>query len=218
MTRIGRKVIITGIIALALAACGGSSAPASPKSAAPTSYTDANGFACAHANSDGYCPVDPAASKSPVSPTAQASPAGPSCASQVTSWLVESDVSGISGNTVQHDITAIIFDAKAYQHYDASDPGAGQNFLNFLNTFVTNLTYTSTPNAPPSCADPSDLWGGDTLVSGTFLGDASNATNDTADTSQADSDVQAILNDFTALNAELLNNSGVQAKGYAGTP
>ncbi len=87
MTRIGRKVIITGIIALALAACGGSSdpaspksaAPASPKSAVPTSYTDANGFACAHANSDGYCPVDPAASKSPVSNVpASAAPAAPS--------------------------------------------------------------------------------------------------------------------------------------------
>lgn len=200
------------VIGIFLTACGASQ---------PTSYTDANGYACAHATSNGYCPEDPAASRLPVSATATpspAAPAGPSCASQVTSWLVEPDGTGITGNTVNHDITAIIFDAKAYLKYDRGNTGAGQNFLDFLNNEVTGLTYTSTPNAPPSCADPSDIWGGDSLASGTFLGDASNAAEDTAGTSQAASDVQAILTDFGNLNAELAQNSGVQAKGYPGTP
>ena len=60
---------------------------------------------------------------------------------------------------MQHDITAIVFDAKSYKAFDPSDTGAGQNFLNPLNDFVTNLTYTATPNGPPSCADQNGLWG-----------------------------------------------------------
>jgi hypothetical protein len=135
------------------------------------------------------------------------------CGSHVKSWLAEQDGSDISGNTVQHDITAILFDAKAYQKYDPSDTGAGQNFLTFLGNEVSNLTYTATPNAPPTCADPQDMWGGDTLTSGSFLGDASDASEDTAGTAQADSDVQATISDFGELNAELAQYAGVQAKG-----
>lgn len=179
-----------------------------PASTSAPDLTDPNGEQCTTLDSLGYCPGDD------PSPT----PAAVSCGDQVKAWLAEQDGSSISGNTVQHDITAIIFDAKSYQAFAASDPAAGQNFLNFINTFVTNLTYTATPNAPPTCADPQDLWGGDTLTSGTFLGDASNASNDTSGTGQAANDVQAILNDFSALNAELAQNSGVKAKGYAGTP
>lgn len=114
---------------------------------------------------------------------------------------------------MQHDITAILFDAQAYVKYDPSDQAAGQNFLNIIGREVQNLTYNATPNAPPTCADPQDLWGGDTLTSGTFLGDASSASNDTSGTSQAGGDVQAILGDFNSLNAELAQASGVKAQG-----
>jgi len=198
------------VLVLLLAACSGSSDPASPKSAAPTSYTDANGFACAHANSDGYCPEDPAASKSPVSPTALASPAGPSCASQVTSWLAERDGAGITGNTVNRDISAIVFDAKEYQAFDPGSQDSGQTFLNFM----TDLNYQGIVGSamdPPSCADPQGYWQA-------FVNSASAASQDTAGTSQAASDVQAILTNFANLNAELTRTSGVRAKGYSGTP
>ena len=190
------------VLVLLLAACSGSSDPASPKSAAPTSYTDANGFACAHANSDGYCPEDPAASKSPV---ALASPAGPSCASQVTSWLAEQDGAGITGNTVNRDISAIVFDAKEYQAFDPGSHDSGQDFLNFM----TDLNYQGIVGSsmdPPSCADPQGYWQA-------FLNSASAASQDTAGTSQAANDVQAILTDFANLNAELTRTSGVRAKG-----
>jgi hypothetical protein len=182
------------VLVLALAACGSSHPGVTPKAASKLATT---------APSSGATPTT-------------AAPTGASCGSQVTSWLAEPDGSGISANTVQHDITSIVFDAKAYQKYGPSDTGARQNFLNFLNTLVTNLTYTSTPNAPPTCADPAGLWGAD-VPSGTFLGDAGSAGNDTPGTSQADSDVQAILTDFKNLNAELAKTSGVQAKGYTGT-
>ena len=198
------------VLVLLLAACSGSSDPASPKSAGPTSYTDANGFACAHANSDGYCPEDPAASKSPVSPAALASPAGPSCASQVTSWLAERDGAGIAGNTVNRDISAIVFDAKEYQAFDPGSQDSGQTFLNFM----TDLNYQGIVGSamdPPSCADPQGYWQA-------FVNSASAASQDTAGTSQAASDVQAILTDFANLNAELTRTSGVRAKGYSGRP
>lgn len=74
------------------------------------------------------------------------------------------------------------------------------------------MDSSTTPNAPPTCADPQDLWGGDTLTSGTFLGDASNASNDTSGTSEADSDVQALLSDFNSLNDELAETSGIKAQ------
>jgi hypothetical protein len=198
-------------LVLALAACG-SSNPA-PEATHKLATTTAPSSAAAPSPT----PTTTAPSTTAPSTTAPAAPAGPTCGSQVTSWLAEPDGSGITGNTVQHDISAIIFDVKAYQEYDPGNTGAGQNFLNFLNTEVTNLTYTSTPNAPPTCADPDGIWGAD-LTSGTFLGDASDASDDTAGTSQAASDVHAVLNDFATLNAELLTTSGVQAKGYAGTP
>ena len=51
------------------------------------------------------------------------------------------------------------------------------------------------------------------LTSGTFLGDASNASSDIAGTSQANGDVQASLNDFGALQAEVKVNTGVMVKG-----
>jgi hypothetical protein len=105
-----------------------------------------------------------------------------------------------------------MFDAQAYVKYDPSDQGAGQNFLTFMGNEVTNLTYTATPNAPPPWGDAQGLWGAG-VTSGTFLGDASNASSDTSGTSQADSDVQALLNDFNSLNAELAQNSGVKAQG-----
>jgi hypothetical protein len=197
------------LIVLVLAACG-SSHPASLESAAPTSYTDANGFACAHANSDGYCPDDPAASKLPVPPTVQASPAGPSCASQVTSWLAEQDGTGITGNTVNHDISAIVFDAKSYQVFGPGNQGSGQTFLNFM----TDINYQGIAVSsmdPPSCADPQGYWQA-------FLNAASAASQDTAGTSQATSDVQSVLSAFDNLNMELANTSGVKAKGYSGTP
>ncbi len=199
------------VLVLLLAACSGGSDPASPKSATPTSYTDtdANGFACAHANSDGYCPEDPAASKSPAAHRAS-SPAGPSCASQVTSWLAEQDGAGITGNTVNRDISAIVFDAKEYQAFDPGSRGSGQDYLNFM----TDLSYQGIVGSsmdPPSCADPRGYWQA-------FLKSASAASQDTAGTSQAASDVQAVLTDFANLNAELTRTSGVRAKGYSATP
>ena len=191
-----RYMVLIALV-LAFAACGNSHPAATPKAASKLATTTA-----------------PSSAATPTT-AAPASPTGPSCGSQVTSWLAEPDGSGISANTVQHDITTIIYDAKAYQKYGPSDTGAGQNFLNFLNTFVTNLTYTSTPNAPPTCADPAGLWGAD-VPSGTFLGDAGSAGNDTPGTRQADSDAQATLTDFKNLNAELAKTSGVEARGYTG--
>jgi hypothetical protein len=129
----------------------------------------------------------------------------------VKAWLAEPD--GWDGvNTVQHDIIGIITDAQSYQKYAPSDPSGGQVFLNLLNYWVTALTRNSAPTAPPSCADPDDVWGGDNLDSGTFLGDTSIASSDTPGTSQAASDVEAILGDFSALNSDLAQNSGVTAK------
>lgn len=204
---------------LALTACGSAApaahhtakaaatrAPATSAAPTPTSQTDPNGQQCSSLDSLGYCPGDEP-SPTPTAPDTAA------CGTQVKAWLAEQDGTGISGNTVQHDIRAILFDAQAYVKYDPGDQGAGQNFLNIMGSEVQNLTYTATPNAPPTCADPQDLWGGDSLASGTFLGDASNASNDTSGTSEADSDVHALLNDFNSLNAQLAQTSGVKAQG-----
>ena len=133
---------------------------------------------------------------------------------QVTDWLAQQDTTGIR---VDHDITAIVSNAKSHQRFhvpNPNDPGAGtdagQVFLNFL----TDTNYQGIADSsmtPPSCADPQGLWS-------TFLNDASTASQDTSGTSQADSDVQSVLTDFASLNAELASTSGVQAKGYPGTP
>jgi hypothetical protein len=74
------------------------------------------------------------------------------------------------------------------------------------------LTYISTPNAPPTCADPQDLWGLGHPRQRHVPRGRSNAPNGIAGTGQAASDVQAILSGFSTLNAELAQNSGVQAK------
>lgn len=213
---------VTGLVAaclLVLTACGSAApaarhtataaagrAPATSAVPSPTFQTDPNGQQCSSLDSLGYCPGDDP-SPTPTAPDTAA------CGTQVEAWLAEQDRTGIGGNTVQHDIRAILFDAQAYVKYDPSDQGAGQNFLNIMGSEVQNLTSIATPNGPPACADPQDLWGGDTLTSGTFLGDASNASNDTSGTSEADSDVQALLSDFNSLNAELAQTSGVKAQG-----
>jgi hypothetical protein len=54
------------------------------------------------------------------------------------------------------------------------------------------------------------------LSSGTFLGDASNASNDTPGTPQAVSDCQAVLNDFASLKTELASNA--PGSGIKGLP
>lgn len=213
---------VTGLAAvclLVLTACGSAaptvpgtatasatSAPATSVIPSSTFQIDPNGQQCSSLDSLGYCPGDD------PSPT-PAAPDTAACGPQVKAWLAEQDGTGIGGNTVQHDIRAILFDAQAYVKYDPTDQGAGQNFLNIMGSEVQNLTYTATPNAPPTCADPQDLWGGDSLTSGTFLGDASNASNDTSGTSEADSDVHALTSDFNSLNAELAQASGVEAQG-----
>lgn len=188
------------------AAAAATRAPATSVISSPALQTDPNGQQCSSLDSLGYCPGDD------PSPT-PAAPDTAACGTQVEAWLAEQDGTGITGNTVQHDITAILFDAQAYLKYDPNAQSAGQNFLTIMGSEVQDLTYTATPNAPPACADPQDLWGGDTLTSGTFLGDASNASNDTSGTSQANSDVQAVLSDFNSLNAELAQTSGAEAQG-----
>jgi hypothetical protein len=201
---------LTGAAVLAITACTGNarvdSAGAShlAHSTAPAvTVFDPNGQSCDTTDSLGYCPGD---DPSP-------SPSAPPCADQVKAWLAEQD--GAGNGTVQHAIIGILTDARSFQQYSSSDPAGGQFFLSLLNDWVTYLTETSTPNAPPACADPQDLWGGDSLASGTFLGDASDASSDTSGTSQAVSDVQEVLGDFSALNAELAQNSGVTAKSAA---
>lgn len=174
-------VIVLGIV-LGAVACGQSTSQPAPASTAGTTTA----------------PPSPA-----PSPTPSPAPAV-SCTVQVQGWLASQDGSPVS-ETVQHDITALLFDVNAYLQYAPGNPGAGANFLSFVNDEVTDLTYTSGPQIP-ACADPQNLWGA-LLPSGTFLGDASNAADDTSGTSQAQSDCQAVLSDFASLKSELASTA-----------
>jgi hypothetical protein len=204
-----KKIIIAsaaiGVAVLGAGACGSqastSTIPVNPVKSYGVQVNDSPSSAASAA------PVPSAASAA-----AAPSSADPACGQQVSAWLAEQDGTGITGNTMQHDISAILFDATAYRHYDPSDTGAGQNFLTGVGAEVTNSSYTTVPGIPP-CADPQGLWGADLATSGTFLYDAQDASNDTAGTSQADSDVAATISDFAALNAELKTTAGVQMKG-----
>jgi hypothetical protein len=128
---------------------------------------------------------------------ATATPAA-ACSGQVQEWLAKPAASA-AGNSVQHDISAIMSGATTYLGYARRRPAAGQVFLKGLSVFVSTLSRG--PHIP-SCADPSNLWGAN-LTPGSFLGDASIASKAKAGSSQAKSDCRAVVTDFNGLLAEL---------------
>jgi len=183
MRRMGKRIYQLAVILVATAALAACGSSSSTSAKAPSTSSAAPTTAAAAA---------------PTTTTA--------CAHQVKSWLAQEDDNGFtSGHTVQDDIIAILFSAKSYIKFDPGNTGAGQNFLMFMGD--TNYQgISSADQDPPSCADPSGFWED-------FITDAGSASNDTAGTSQAQSDVQATLRDFSNLNAELyLLARGVQIK------
>lgn len=146
----------------------------------------------------------------PLQAQASQTQAGPSCTQQVTSWLAEQDGSGLGLHTMQQDINDMMFDLAAYQKYDSSDTGAGQNFLSVLSNNTNDASYISTEI--PSCADSNGTWQA-------FLNDATDASNDIAGTAQADSDVSATISDFNSLKEELASTApGANITGLIANP
>jgi hypothetical protein len=96
---------------------------------------------------------------------------------------------------------AVASDAQSYITYWQTTGDDGAVFLSTLNSELELVTATDIPPMP-TCADPQGLYGAG-LTSGTFLGDASNATNDTPGSSQALADCQATVADFKAIQGEL---------------
>lgn len=195
--------------------------PTASQASARTITVTAPPAMTARASADSTPRATAPASHVPAShaPASAAVAAGPNaCTQQVKRWLASSDGSGIQGNTDQHDISAIMFDATAYQKYGL------QSFLDGMNTEVTYLTYIQSPftgaASPdiPSCADPQGIWGF-MVTSGSFLGDAGNAGQDSAGSSQATSDVDATLSDFAKLKAELATTApGSGLEGLTANP
>jgi hypothetical protein len=152
--------------------------------------------------------------------TAAPSPTGPTpaqCAQQMQAWLAAPAANApVPADTNQQVISAIVFDADAYLHYGPGGPDAqadatesGQNFLTAVGTEVSFMGSDI-----PSCADPGQDISG--TGSGSLMGDATDAGDDTSGSPQTTTDSGAVTTDLNATNQELLNSApGVQISGLA---
>lgn len=193
--------ITLAAVALALAALGGAAACGSPashsvttaaapapvSSSAPMQTTDPGGASCPALDSLGYCPGD-----DPETPSA------PDCTSQVQAWLSDTSVYPIPTGDLQAGIKSVYQDAQEYLAQFAGDPSgdAATTYLSILGDTNGDGPMTTLGDSIPTCADPSGDWSD----AGTEFG---NATSTDAGTSQAATDMQAVLTDLKALKAEL---------------
>jgi hypothetical protein len=152
----------------------------------------------------------PSAAAGSPSAAAGSPSASASCTSQVQAWLTTVDDSGIPGNTVQHDIYAVMDAAMNYQKFDPvnpDDPGSGPEAGQVFLSDMTDLNYQGLLDQPiPPCADPA----GDFQE---FMNAAQNGSGDTAGTALAEGAVEDVSLDIKALNVELGSTApGVQVK------
>lgn len=136
----------------------------------------------------------PPAPQPPPTPQATTGPAD--CAVQVQAWLADTSLFP-NGAPLQLGITDVYSDAATYLSLFAGDPSG--------DAATTELSILGDPNGAvmstladpiPACADLSQFW----QSAGVQFG---NATGNDAGTTQAATDMRAVLSDLKALRTEL---------------
>lgn len=104
----------------------------------------------------------------------------------------------IPAGDLQAGIKSVYQDAQNYLSVFAGDPSGGPatTLLSILGDTNGDGPMTTLGDSAPACADPAGYWS-DT---GTEFG---NATSTDAGTSQAATDMQAVLSDLKSLRSEL---------------
>jgi hypothetical protein len=124
----------------------------------------------------------------PASPNVAPTPSA-ACVYDVQNWLNEQASGAAEGDLNGHNVYAAMNSASDYVKYG---PSSGQPFID-TETFWAGV-FQSTDD-PPSCADSQDEFG-------SFTSDVEDFAVDTAGTDEANSDADAVLNDYSRLNTE----------------